>query len=236
MRWLVLLLLNSVCLAQEAPHFQDIPVGVAAKEVEIPCTTWFPGGFVHCDAVVVGKVTDVSSQVHQSAAQVLPEESCVIHIESMFGTMPELRGATTVKLHARYIHDTYLQLEPDWGVYRHLQRGQRVMALIHRYEGGPAIGSEALILLNTATEKLPEILRRTQINPARFTDDDLVVWKVAQPLTYQDLADRVSYAREQQSLGDLSPREWLAFGGMVLILVMAMVWAGNKAWRRMRRR
>lgn len=224
MRWLVLVLLNAICLAQEVPYYQDIPVGVAAKEIEIPCAYWFPGTLSLCDAVVVGEITDVFSQVHQSAAQVLPEESCTLRVESMFGTMPELNGATTVKLHARYIHDTYQQLEPDWGVYRHLRQGQRVMALIHRYEGGPAIGSEALIVLNATTAKLPDILRRTQIDPAQFTDDDLAVWKLAHARIYEDLVLRVADAREQASLGAVTSREWMAFAGAVLTLVLTALW------------
>ncbi|GEM_PF-2218944 len=236
MKWLAILLTTTAVWAQEELSYRDIPVGQSPKEVEIACTTWFAGGFVHCDAVVVGEIQAVTSQVQQSASQVLPEETCVIKIDSMFGTTPELAAATMVKLHARYIHDTYQQLEPDWGVYRHLKRGQRVMALLHRYEGGPAIGSEALIVINSATEKLPEILRRTQLDPARFTDADLAVLKAANSRLHEDMMARVVYAREQHAVGDLTPLEWLALAGAALTLAMALIWIGSRVARRIRRR
>ncbi len=145
MRWFVVLLL--------------LPMGGVAKEVEIPCTPWYEGRLTSSEAVLIGEVIGVSSEVHQSAAQVLPEESCIIRLESIFGTSPELVGATSVKLHARYNHDTYQQLEPDWGVYRHLRAGQKVMALLHRYEGQLAIGRGALMVL-------PEQTRGQMITPS----------------------------------------------------------------------
>lgn len=232
MRWVFVLLATAAVWAQEEQYYRDIPVGRSPKEVEIPTTYWFQGYLTHADAIVVGEIQEVTSQVHQSVSQVLPEEDCVIKIESMFGTMPELVDATTVKLRARYVQDTYLQLEPDWGVYRHLKRGQRVMALLHRYEGEPAIGGEVLIVLSSATEKLPEILRRTQLDPARWTDADLAVLKAANPRLHADMAPRVAHAREQQALGDLTPLEWLALAGAVLALAAVLIWVA----RRMRRR
>lgn len=224
MRWIarILLLASTVC-AQEGQYYRDIPIGMVPKEIEIPTAYWFAGDLSHTDAVVVGEVLEVTSEVKQSASQVLPEEACTIRIDSMFGTMPELAGATTVKLHASYVHDTYLQLEPDWGVYRFLNRGQRVMALIHRYEGGPAIGGDVLIQLTEKTRSLPEILKRTQFDPVNFTDADLAVLRAASPPMYEDMVVRVHYLREageeERKNSMVSAYEWLAIAGTVLILL-----------------
>lgn len=236
MRWIALILLTALTVcAQEGPHYQDIPVGKTPKEISISTTYWFAGDLAHADAIIVGEVQEVASEVKQSASQVLPEESCTIRIDSMFGTMPELAGATMLKLQASYIHDTYLQLEPDWGVYRFLKKGQQVMALIHRYEGGPAIGGEALIQLTEKTKALPEILKRTQIDPLAFTNSDLEVLKAASLPMYEDLAARAAYLRaeseeERQRLLAASLK-WPVIAGGSLVLMVAARWLLKKRKR-----
>ncbi|WP_461783118.1 hypothetical protein [Prosthecobacter sp.] len=204
---------------------------VSAKEVCIPCTTWYEGHFSSSETALVGEVVKVDSQVEQSPSQVLPKESCVIRIDAIIGFSPELQGATTAKLVANHLHDTYQQLEPDWGVYRHLQPGQKVLALIHRYEKDVAVGSDALLVLTESTQALPESLRRTQFDPAKFTDADLALWKAAWPRLHQDLAGHVAYAREQQTLGDVTSSEWAALAGGGLALGLVIVWIVRKAWR-----
>ena len=204
---------------------------ISAKEVHIPCTTWYEGHLTSSEAALVGEVVKVDSHVEVSPAQVLPKESCLIRVDEIIGTSPELQGATTAKLVANHIHDTYQQLEPDWGVYRHLQPGQKVLVLIHRYEKDVAVGSDALLVLTEAIRTLPESLRRTQLDPAKFTDADLALWKAAWPRMHQDLADRVAYEREQQALGDVTTSEWLALSGAAFALGLMTVWILRKAWR-----
>lgn len=203
----------------------------AANEVSIHCTTWYEGHLASCEAALVGEVIKVDSQVEQSPSQVLPKESCLIRVDEVISSSPELQGATTAKLVANHIHDTYQQLEPDWGVYRHLRAGQKVLVLIHRYEKDVAVGSDALLVLTEANRTLPESLRRTQFDPAKFTDADLALWKAAWPRMHQDLADRVAYEREQQALRDVTPLEWLALAGVGLALVLVIVWIVRKARR-----
>ena len=186
---------------------------VSAKEVCIPCTTWYEGHLSSSETALVGEVVKVDSQVEQSPSQVLPQESCLIRVDEIIGSSPELQGATTAKLVANHIHDTYQQLELDWGVYRHLQPGQKVLVL-----------SEAI-------RTLPESLRRTQLDPAKFTEADLALWKMALPRLHQDLADRVAYAREQQALGDVTTPVWAALAGMALALGLGIVWIVRKARR-----
>jgi hypothetical protein len=204
---------------------------VSAKEVCIPCTTWYEGHLNSSETALVGEVVKVDSHVEQSPSQVLPKESCVIRIDAIIGSSPELQGATTAKLVANHLHDTYQQLEPDWGVYRHLQPGQKVMALIHRYEKDVAVGSDALLVLTGASQALPESLRRTEFDPAKFTDADLALWKAASPRLHQDLAGHVAYARQQQALGEVTASEWLALSGVALALVLLTVWIVRRARR-----
>jgi hypothetical protein len=202
---------------------------VSAKEVHIPCTTWYEGHLTSSEAAWVGEVVKVDSHVEQSPSQVLPKESCLIRVDEIIGTSPELQGAKTAKLVANHIHDTYQQLEPDWGVYRHLQPGQKVLVLIHRYEKDVAVGSDALLVLTESTQALPESLQRTQFDPAKFTDADLALWKAASPRLHEHLAGIVTYVREQQALGDVTTLEWLALTGAALALGLLIVWIVRRA-------
>ena len=217
MRWLILLLL---------------PLAASSKEVEIHCTYWYEGEFSTCDAVIIGKIVSVESHVERSASQVLPEESCVIQIDEIVGHSPELEGATTAKLVARYIHDLYLQLAPDWGVYRHLEPGQKVVALIHRYEHDVAIGSEALIVLKPETMALPEIIKRTGMDLTLFTNEDLAVWKAAWPQMFPELADRAAYERElieeERRMGKVTPGEWLTLAITASALLAVGMWLARR--------
>ncbi len=216
MRWLLLFLIS--------------PWLASAKEVQIPCTTWFEGHQLSAEEVVIGEVMKVDSQVETSAAQVLPKESCILRIEEVIGSMPELRGVTTIKLIANHIHDTYQQLPTDWGFYRHLKAGQRMMALIHRYEGRPAIGSDALIMLTDATASMPDILKRTLFEPSRFTDADLAVVKVANARIHAHLKERVMFTRLQKQPVMPQMAWWLIATGITLF-VTTWHFARRKATR-----
>ena len=199
MRWFLMLGLTTCCMAQESAPLPVIPIGTSPKEVGIPNTYWYAGSLNSSVAVLIGEVTAVTSEVRQTVSQILPEESCTLRLDAMYGGSPELVRATTVRLHASYVHDLYQQLEPDWGVYRHLKVGERVVALLHRYEGEPAIGDEALIVLNENTKTLPDILRRTGFDAGRFTASDLAVLKEASPLFYDEVAGFVQSLNEMKS-------------------------------------
>uniref|UniRef100_UPI0037838290 hypothetical protein n=1 Tax=Prosthecobacter sp. TaxID=1965333 RepID=UPI0037838290 len=199
-----------------------------SKEVIIPCSTWYEGHVTSSEAALVGEVVKVDSHVEQSPSQVLPKESCLIRVDEIIGSSPELQGATTAKLVANHIHDTYQQLEPDWGLYRHLRAGQKVLVLIHRYENDVAVGSDALLVLTEANRALPESLQRTHFDPVKFTDADLALWKAASPRQHEHLMGMVTYAREQQALGDVTTLEWLALAGVGLTLGLVVVWIVRK--------
>jgi hypothetical protein len=201
-RWTIL------CLAVLA-----FSMTVFSKEVQIPCSTWYEGYVTSSEAALVGEVVKVDSHVEESPSQVLPKESCLIRVDEIIGSSPELQGATTAKLVANHIHDTYQQLEPDWGVYRQIQPGQKVL------------------VLDEATRALPESLRRTQFAPEKFTDADLALWKAASPRLHEHLLGIVTYAREQQALGDVTTLEWLVLAGVGLALGLVVVWIVRQARR-----
>ena len=217
MRWLILLL---------------VPLGLQAKEVEIHCTDWYEGRIAGCESAIIGEIVSVDSQVERSASQVVPEETCLIRIDEIVGHSPELEGAKTARLIARYIHDLYLQLAPDWGVYRHLEPGQKVVALIHRYEHDVAIGSEALIVLKPETMALPEIIKRTGMDLTLFTNEDLAVWKAAWPQMFPELADRAAYERElieeERRMGEVTPGEWLTLAVTASALLAVGMWLARR--------
>lgn len=180
---LVLLGLTTCCMAQ----LPVIPRGTVPKEVEIYDGSRRQAFLSSSSAFLVGVVVSSSSEVQQSAAEMLLEETCILRIEAMQGTLSALAGATTVRLTSTREHDKYQQLEPDWGVYRHLKTGQRVVALLNEEEGRPEIRTHGLIVLNEKTQSMPEILRRTGADASRFTPADLAVLKEASPLFYGEV-------------------------------------------------
>lgn len=200
MRWLALSFVTTCCMAQQqsAPP-PVIPLGSVPKEVEIDQTYWYPGHLTSSSAVLIGEVTGVASEVHQSVSQIGLEESCTLRLTAMYGTGPELAGATTARLHASYAQDMYQQLEPDWSVYQQLKVGQRAVALLHRYEGELVIGYHALIVLNEQTQALPDILRRTGCDASRFTAADLAVLNAASPLFCDEVAVIAGVMTEMRS-------------------------------------
>ena len=187
MRWFLLLLgLTTCCMARSMPV---IPLGTSPKEVELGLEFGTVGYFTPWESFVVGEVMTVTSQAHQSASEIRLEESCTMRLEAMYGTTTELADATILRLADSYVHDTYQQVAPDWGVCRHLKKGQRVLVLTHRW--GPeewlVVGPHAVIVLNEKTQTLPDILRRTRADASRFTSADLAVLKEASPFFYDEV-------------------------------------------------
>ncbi len=186
MRWWFLLLgVTTCCLAQPLPV---IPLGTTPKEVEVYDDSRRQAFLTSASAMVTGVVISSSSAVHQSPKEILLEETCLLQIEAMHGTIPGLAGATTLRLGASYEHDKYLQLEPDWGTYRLLSKGQKVVALLNDDENGqPEIRHHGLIVLDGKTKALPDILRRTGSDASRFTAADLAVLQEASPLFHDEV-------------------------------------------------
>ncbi len=222
MRWLLLLGVTTCCMAQQSTPPPVIPLGTSPKEVAIYNASRYETHLTSSSAALIGVVASASSQVDQSAAKILLEEACTLRIEAMYGTLSELAGATTVRLADSYEHDKYQQLEPDWGTYRHLKVGQRVVALLND-DDGPEIGGHGLIVLNKESKILPDILRRTGFDASRFTAADLTVLQAASPLFHGEvvmIAEVMAAMRHEQAaaLNKLvGVCVLLAFGGILCV-------------------
>jgi hypothetical protein len=188
MRWVLLLGLTTCCVAQQSTPPPVIPLGASPKQVKIYTKLYdaYDLRLTTADVVLIGVVTSSTSQVHQSAAQITLEEDCALRIEAMYGRMAELVGATSVRFQTSYEHDKYQQLEPDWGTYRHLKEGQKVVALINDRDG-PETSNYGLFAINEEAKTLPDILRRTGSDASRFTAADLAVLKAASPMFYEEV-------------------------------------------------
>lgn len=151
-------------------------------------TPWYSGFISTSQAFFTGTVIDVSSAVDISPRQTWLSESCTVRVEHAFGRMTQIEGIATAKLTAGYESSPYEPVDPQWGRLRHLQKGRRVLVLLHEYEGDPCFGADALIEFDQQIQDLPRILRRTGFNPAIFTRSDLAVVKTASPLLYEQLA------------------------------------------------
>ncbi|MDI1311588.1 hypothetical protein [Prosthecobacter sp.] len=201
MRWFLLLGLTICCMAQASRPPPVIPLGTSPKEVEIYTESHVDARFTSADAILIGVVTSSTSQVRQSPAEILLEETCTLRIEAMYGRMADLAGATSVRFHTSDEHDKYQQLEPDWGTYRHLKEGQRVVALLNDRDG-PEIHVRGLIMIHEDTKTLPDILRRTGWDASRFNSADLAVLNVASPLFHSEvvvLADGMASLKSDEA-------------------------------------
>ena len=201
MRWLLLLGLTTCCMAQQSTPPPVIPLGASPKQVEIYTKVYdaYDAHLTSTDAILIGVVTSSTSQVQQSPAEIILEQTCVLRIEAMYGRMAELEGATSVIFHTSYEHDKYQQLEPDWGTYRHLKEGQKVVVLINDYDG-PETSSNGFFVINEDAKTLPDILQRTGRDASRFTAADLAVLKAASPLFYDEvvmIAELMAESRQE---------------------------------------
>ncbi|MFO1483651.1 MAG: hypothetical protein U1F71_09875 [Verrucomicrobiaceae bacterium] len=154
--------------------------------------------------------------------------------------MEHVEGITTAKLMAGYENSPYEPVDSNWGRLRHLQKGRRILVLLHEYEGAPSFGFEALIELAPELEDLPSILRRTGFDPVCFTESDFAVLKVASPLFYKQTIVEAGTVQETRR-DDATMLNRLVFGcvsGFLLLLLAAdfirRPFQGTAALRRLR--
>jgi len=197
MRSLVLLFVTAICSNVHGEPLPEIKVGVSGRVVEISMTPWYSGFISTSEAFLAGTVMEASSEVETTPRQTWLSESCVIHVERAFGRLKEIEGISTARLSAGYDHSPYEPVDPNWGRLRHLQKGRRILVLLHEHEGMPCFGSEALVEFSREVQDLPRILRRTGFDPARFTDADLAVVKLASPLFHDQLVTKAEIRREK---------------------------------------
>lgn len=198
MRSLALLFVTAACLTAHGEPLPEIKIGTNGRMIEISMTPWYSGFVSTSDAFLAGTVMEATSEVETTPRQTWLSESCVMRVERAFGSLKEIEGISTARLSAGYDQSPYEPVDPNWGRLRHLQKGRRVLVLLHEHEGGPCFGSAALIEFSREIQDLPRILRRTGFDPARFTDADLAVVKLASPLFHDQLVAEAEIRREMR--------------------------------------
>lgn len=186
-----------------APPPQAGPDG---KSIIIAEAYWYDGSVSGSQGFLTGEVTEVASEVQTSPQETSLAERCTVRVDSVFGSFKELEGIGTVVLANSQEQSPYVPVEAGWGGLRHLQQGQRVLVLLHEYEGQPVFGAEAVAVLTEKTRSLPEILRRTAFQPARFTREDLAVVKWAMPALHQHLAEVRAWEKSLPDDNEERPR------------------------------
>lgn len=224
LRWAFLWLAGGACLAAAVAPLPEIPTGTKEPEIDLPETYWYPGAVAASEAFLVGEVEEVSSDIETTPQQTHMSETCHVRVEKAFGHLDQLHGLKRARLNNEEERSPYLPVEPSWGRLRHLQKGQKVLVLIHEYEGEPCFGSEAVIELTGPTHALPGVLCRTAFQPSHFTDADLLVVKAASPVLHAELADfraRLRVSNEEDAgEGPLMPVLLsVAFGTAVLLIL-----------------
>jgi hypothetical protein len=223
MRMLVLLFATAAFLTARGEPLPAIKVGSSDRTIEIYLDPWYSGFVSTSIAFLTGKVVETSSEVQTSPRETWLSESCVIQVERAFGRFKELEGISKARLRAGYPHSPYEPADPQWGRLRHLQKGRRILVLLHEDEGGElAVGFEAVIEFSSEIEDLPRILRRTGFNPAHFTDSDLAVIKLASQIFHDQL---VAGAEIRRDIGqdDAAWLNRLVFGCITSFLLPLLV-------------
>lgn len=220
--WRAILLVIASSLVALGEPLPEIKTGTSDQEVEIYMTPWYSGVVSTSGAFLTGTVMETSSKVQTSPRQTWLSESCVIRVERAFGRMEHVEGITAAKLMAGYENSPYEPVDPNWGRLRHLQKGRRILVLLHEYEGAPSFGFEALIELAPGLEDLPSILRRTGFEPTRFTESDLAVLKLASQIFHDQLAAEAEIRREIGQ-DDVAWLNRLVFGCVTSFLLLLLV-------------
>lgn len=192
----------------------------AAAPREVPMASWYEGRLFPVEEILVGVVQEVSAEMQRSVSEIVLEESCTLKVESVMGAAQDMAGDGMVRLTAKHTRDPYQQPEAEWGLLSHLSRGQRVVVWLHRYEGILVFGSSALVALNEQTQALPEILRRTRSQASRLSRADLMVFKAASPLLYDQAVEAASIMHLEEAAG--TPAD--APVGVCVATVLGLVW------------
>ncbi|MFN0079358.1 MAG: hypothetical protein ACKVY0_23075 [Prosthecobacter sp.] len=203
MRWSAFLLMSPACFAGYGGPLPEIKVGTTHREIVIAETPWYAGQFSISQAFLVGTVMDVSAEVQTKPQQIWLSESCTVRVDAAFGHLNQIEGVEIAKLQSGSEHSPYVPVDDDWGQLRHLKKGQKILVLLHSYEGELCFGSKALIVLRDDMNALPEMLRRTAFNSIEFSDEELMTLKTAWPFLHDQIleetaAERNMYAEESR--------------------------------------
>jgi hypothetical protein len=196
MRWIAFLLMSPACFAGYGGPLPEIKVGTPHREIVIAETPWYAGQFSSSQAFLVGTVIDVSAEVQTKPQQIWLSESCTVRIYSAFGYLNQIEGVEIAKLQSGSEHSPYVPVDDDWGQLRHLKKGQKILVLLHPYEGELCFGSKALIVLGDDTSALLEMLRRTAFDSMEFTDKELMTLQTAWPFLHDQVLEKSAPERK----------------------------------------
>lgn len=232
MRRLLLLLTGTAAMSAAGAPPTDIRTGAQPQARVIAETCWYSGFIATSAAFLVGEVQDVSSDVHTTPRQTWLSESCELRVQSAWGDLDQIQGIALAKLTSGHESSPYEPVDPAWGRLRHMKKGQKLLILLHEYEGDPCFGSEALIELTESVRTLPEIFRRTALQPALFTGEDLEVVKMASPFLHEHLvAERNAMA--ENAIATAPPRSSSAWAVAAVLAGLALVvFAGRRLMSR----
>lgn len=145
------------------------------KSVTIPCTTWFQG-FVHmADAVVMGKITEVTEAVSDIDSQSKVYRYSLA-VSAVGGNCPELKGVSEVRSEN----------------HNATKVGEWVIMLVHYYENKPdlATGSRPLLTIVGPDDPLAKLFATKGPDYLSYTEDDMQLLKDRMPDAYENMLPR----------------------------------------------
>ncbi|OYW74729.1 MAG: hypothetical protein B7Z37_16465 [Verrucomicrobia bacterium 12-59-8] len=225
MRWLVWLFTGTTCLAGYGGLLPEIEIGTSGREMVVHGPPRMPEGGM-CQTFLVGTVTEVSAEEDRQPQKTRLSESCTLHVDSAYGYLKQLVGSQMAVLKASYEQSPYDPIEEEWGKLWHFKKGQRLLVILHLWEGEPCFDSEELIVLDKRTAALPDILRRTALQPDECTEDDLEVLQQASPFLHRQflshiIGDHTTFA-ELARLRLESLRAVAGFAALVLLGILTI--------------
>ncbi len=227
MRWLAWLLTGTTCLAGYGGPLPEIVVGTGGRELVIQSAPRLPKNAAS-QAFLVGTVTEVAAEEDRQPQQIRLSESCTLHVDSAYGYLDQIAGVQTAVLQAGYEQSPYAMIEEDWGKLWHFKKGQRLIVILHRSEGGPCFDVEELMVLNERTAALPEILRRTALLPGEFAEEELEVLRVASPALHRRVFAEGAGARAMRAEGARRRRELMMAAAGISALIGLGAWGIRK--------
>lgn len=224
-------LTGTMCMAGYAGPMPEIKAGTGQREMVIHGPPKLPDAGMG-RVFLVGTVMDVAAEVKTLPQKLELTESCTLQVESAFGAtyddLNQVAGIKTAVLKAGYEQSPYAPAGDDWGALWHFKQGQRLLILLHPSDSDwePCFDPEELMVLDERTAALPEILRRTALDAAEFTDEDVEVLKLASPLLHQPvlaniIGDRTTWAEEAR-LRRESLRMVVGFAALVLLGILTI--------------
>lgn len=227
MRWLVLLLFvdASQHASVHAAALPEIETGTRKEAVAIERDPWHSGCLSDSNAVLVCEVVDASFDVQSTPQKVSLAEWCDVQVIAAFGHRDQVRGIAQARLQSKDEQSPYVSVDPEWGRLRHLKKGRTMVVLLHTHEQHLSFGEEMLLEINAENSTLPDVLRRTALDPSQFTEEDLEVLARSSPFLHRQVlkegaAGRARLAHEAGQRARMRNITFAALGALILVLLV----------------